>query len=350
MKSANAFNPFHGDVHHQHGVAGGGSSVSSSFLDTSFNTSIDSSAYRFPATSHSTDFSTHGGEDDTFMSDQWLVESDGSDFDGSSSRGGGGETRVDISLHEEMTCRFDEMSNTSSLTIVGKVKVKSSAMEAGSSFDLVLDDEEGHIASIDLDTTWVTDTTDSYSNLEKGEHIYRIQMPPPQESKSQVATYTCCKSLRRIPLLVQSRVRNAGQYIRVGIKLRANPSNASTLTNMAVIMAVPPSMNGDTVKLSKKGAVWDSLKRIIVWPVQPIKNGESEEVQAQFEFEEYGGGGGGGGGEGNRDIPSFPVLVRCHALDDQLSSVKFGVTDTDNLDVAFRMNLVRSYCVLHRKS
>lgn len=52
---------------------------------------------------------------------------------------------------------------------------------------------------------------------------------------------------------------------------------------MVILVAVPPFVQGDTVKMSRKGGVWDEMKRTICWTVEQLEPGEVLEIQAQFQ-------------------------------------------------------------------
>merc|ERR1712218_143372 len=116
--------------------------------------------------------------------------------------------------------------------------------------------------------------------------------------------------------LVQTKVRLAGKYCRLGVKIRSNPSNKEILRNVAILVAIPPDIDGETMKMSREGGLWDSMKRIIVWGEPELISGETIDEQLQFELGH------------DKDIaknPIFPLLVRCDAQQDQLSNLEFAV-------------------------
>ena len=117
---------------------------------------------------------------------------------------------------------------------------------------------------------------------------------------------------------MQSKVKVAGQLCRVAIKIRSNPANKHDLSNVAIMMAVPPDLDGETVKMSKKGGVWDKMKRAISWSMQRIKPGETKELQIQLQFDSDWNE---GSGEFKNDVPIFPVLLRFETKNELLSSV-----------------------------
>lgn len=144
-------------------------------------------------------------------------------------------------------------------------------------------------------------------------------------------------------------MRVGGNYCRVGIKVRSNPTNKHNIKNIAILLAVPPDVSGETMKMSLVGGVWDPMRRIIIWSSPSMKSGETIEFQLQFEYTPT-----------NNLLPRFPVLVRCDSSDDQLSDVEIqvggqtyydgnGLTHLQQGPSPFKMNLSTSYRLFHRK-
>ena len=134
------------------------------------------------------------------------------------------------------------------------------------------------------------------------------------------------------------------EFCRVGIRMRANPTNNSPLTNGAILMAVPPDIKGDSIKTSREGSMWDAMKRVVAWSLDELEPGQSMEIQAQFEFvtalEPNGP---------PRPHPKFPVLVRFDATNAQFSDVQLNSELSDNQSLPVKLKLSRSVRVLHRK-
>jgi len=146
---------------------------------------------------------------------------------------------------------------------------------------------------------------------------------------------------------------------RVGFKVRANPSNLESLNNMVIFIAVPPFVEGEAVKMSRQGGVWDAMKRTICWTVDKLDPGEVLEIQAQFQ-------------SGNlKNLAQvdlqFPVLVRADlpllfsridvstdystCVSKESSDTLQGGTDANNIDAASVLKSSVSRCtrILHRK-
>lgn len=84
--------------------------------------------------------------------------------------------------------------------------------------------------------------------------------------------------------LLKSKVQVINEYCRIGLKMRANPTNVVPLSNGTILLAVPPDVKGESVRTSRVGSVWDSMKRVVAWPLGDIEPGQLLEIQAQFEF------------------------------------------------------------------
>jgi hypothetical protein len=128
--------------------------------------------------------------------------------------------------------------------------------------------------------------------------------------------------------LLKTKVHRRSDRCRVGIRIRANPQNCYPLTDIVVMMMVPPDVDGERVTMSRKGGIWDEMKRSLVWTIQQLGPGETVDIQAQFKV--VGGGQHGTAAGGSRitgrppppgmaavvgDHPSssrFPILARCN--------------------------------------
>lgn len=111
------------------------------------------------------------------------------------------------------------------------------------------------------------------------------------------------------------------------------------MTRITIVLAVPPHVHGETVKMSRKGGVWDDMKRTLSWAIDALDPGEALEIQAQFEIVD------------DRDlvrVPNFPALVRCEypAL---FSSLQLDENCNESLETPLRLKLNKSTRILHRK-
>ena len=143
---------------------------------------------------------------------------------------------------------------------------------------------------------------------------------------------------------VQTRVRPHGEsMVRVALQVSSNPANEDDLTDLTIIMAVPPTVNGESLITSPPGGVWDPEKRSVLWCVSELGEGEKFQLQAQFEMDEQ-------THANEASKPMFPVVVRSQCMYAQLSDVEVEVGDVPELWPAeVAMKLARRFRLSHRE-
>lgn len=104
------------------------------------------------------------------------------------------------------------------------------------------------------------------------------------------------------------------------------------------MIAVPPCVDGPSVKMSKEGGCWDEMKRTISWIVDSLSPGEALDIQTQFEAT-----------EGSDQEPTFPVMIRCEG-----SMLFSGIEINANVHCdapcqPIEMKLHETVRILHRK-
>ena len=144
---------------------------------------------------------------------------------------------------------------------------------------------------------------------------------------------------------MKSRVQASGDIVRVGFKVRANPSNDFSLKRIMIVLAVPPNVDGQSVRMSRQGGMWDEMKRTVSWSVAKLEAGEALEIQTQFTAVD---GGATTSGRKDRAPPKFPVLVRsdCSKL---FSSVEVLGDFDDGFSSPIRVMPSSFSRILHRK-
>ena len=272
------------------------------------------------------------------------------------------EIQIKIYQSEHMSCIYDSAPNsTPVMDIKGTINIKPTTDILGRTFYIALQDPERHLKEV---TSFfeiakeVNDLThigprDEHPFVKKhqqlGNRIYNVNIPQNTDCLSsdpfQILKYTGSEFLRPIPLLVSTKVRVAGKVCRVGVKIRSNPSNRQKVKNTVVLIAIPPDVNGESMKMSLEGGVWDPIKRIIIYKCEDMKCGETVDIQLQFEYlapsldakEAV-------------NLPRFPVLVRCDGVNDQLSSVELRVGGTlDDIKKYYALKMDKTYKLFHRK-
>lgn len=111
-----------------------------------------------------------------------------------------------------------------------------------------------------------------------------------------------------------------------------------------IIMAVPLNMDGESVRLSRPGGVWDEMKRTIAWSVKSLQPGEALEIQAQFSSSSSSLD----GYSPRSTVPAFPVLVRSE-YPKLFSAVEVVNDYWDAVTPAIQLETACAGRILHRK-
>jgi len=279
---------------------------------------------------------------------------------------------VHATMHEQLTGLFDGSADLPSNQVDGSINVRTSST-ASSAFCLRLRDPKAQLNRLQLDesrchefrplgNSRVAAVQPHHVHLlpESGSRTIRVSTETVSGStKRKILSYSCHQKLRPIPLLVKSKVQVAAgdgssgsstsSKCRVGVKIRSNPENKQPLCRMSVIMSVPPDIRGESVKLSRRGGVWDGMKRIVAWQIEELAPGDLVEIQAQFEYLGNNSNGfNNNNGSDNKPLPKFPLLVRCDMEDSLLSDIDLE-TDVEADCKPVRLDLTRSVRILHRK-
>lgn len=249
------------------------------------------------------------------------------------------QNTVHVALHEQLTSVYDGKETVPSSQVQGSIHARSST---GNPFNLLVRDPKRHLDKFHEDPKFcIKSGSEAYSHHHHVDKLLRITLPADAARKEKVASYTCTSQLKPIPLLVKEKVLMEGDRCRVGVKIRSNPNHVRPLSQIAIIMAVPPDIQGETVKLSRKGGVWDGMKRIVAWPVDLLEPGELIEIQAQFSFVNP--------DRPSTAVPKFPILVRCEGTNDQFSNVELTTDTLDETCIPVKLSLTRTVRVIFRK-
>jgi len=101
-------------------------------------------------------------------------------------------------------------------------------------------------------------------------------------------------------------------------------------------------LDGESVTMSRRGGIWDELKRSLVWVLPELDAGEIIDIQAQFKSNKERGP-----NERNLDYYKFPVLAKCNG-DMNFSKIDLN-TDYSEDGSIVEIDLKRSATVLYRK-
>lgn len=106
---------------------------------------------------------------------------------------------------------------------------------------------------------------------------------------------------------------------------------------------MPLGLDGESVTMSRRGGVWNDMKRSLVWNITKLDPGEIIDIQAQFKsnMEE-------GPGEDNLGYFKFPVLARCYG-DTNFSKIDLNTDYNEDGSCPVGMELEHSATILYRK-
>jgi hypothetical protein len=138
--------------------------------------------------------------------------------------------------------------------------------------------------------------------------------------------------------LLKTKITRNGTQCQVAIRIRANPKNQRPLEKMVIIMIVPPDVNGTSASMSRKGGLWDDLKRMLSWTHGKLQAGEVIDFRVQFQCADL----------GNEGTSTFPVLTRCDGRS-LFSRVELSTEHTDDSSPPVKLYADQRSRVLYRK-
>jgi len=254
---------------------------------------------------------------------------------------GGVKALVNIALNEDLTC-FYKLSKLSSCSVEGVLQVQvRSNVDRTVPFNLMIKDPSTYIQNIQENKMYAKGVADK---TRKSDFAFAVSVPKAEEY-FPVMRYKCGDDLRPVPIRVQTRVRLEESHWRVALQISSNPHNDDSLTDLTIIMGVPPEVNGESLTTSPPGGVWNDSKRSVIWCVSELGGGEKFQLQARFGIApnsptEY----------DDEDRPKFPVLVRCQCMYAQLSDIEIDVGPAPQaISADVNMKLARRFRLSHRE-
>jgi hypothetical protein len=115
-------------------------------------------------------------------------------------------------------------------------------------------------------------------------------------------------------------------------------------------MIVPLDMDGESVTMSRKGGIWDEMKRTLVWIIPQLTPGETLDIQAQFKcLPESSDDGRYQDDMGAPGGCQFPVLARCNG-NTTFSKIDLNSDYFEQGSSPVELEIERSSTVLYRKA
>mmetsp|Transcript_32170 Transcript_32170/g.68082 ORF Transcript_32170/g.68082 Transcript_32170/m.68082 type:complete len:368 (-) Transcript_32170:144-1247(-) len=184
----------------------------------------------------------------------------------------------------------------------------------------------------------------------------KVNIPKSELAGCEILRYSMNVRTQNMPILVQAKaaIIDNKNTCRISVQIRSNLSNRGDLSNFSIIAAIPTTLQGDTLKVTRGDhGVWDANKRIITWKIGNLPHGESCLVSAEAEISKpiaklmY----------ENRFTKSLaeekihcPILVRCLSEEDQVSDLTLSTKALKNAPAMIVQHKKVSYQLLHRVS
>mmetsp|Transcript_15823 Transcript_15823/g.34245 ORF Transcript_15823/g.34245 Transcript_15823/m.34245 type:complete len:352 (-) Transcript_15823:1366-2421(-) len=274
---------------------------------------------------------------------------------------------VRLTLHEEVssTAVMDpegEGGSLSQLSIEGKVmaRVDSSNANKNTPFILQISGPMASLANVLCNNHCVLHEDEEDATLNApfsgGGTIdtvrCKVDIPKKEVAGCEILRYSINVRTQNMPILVQAKVSVKSNVCRISVQIRSNLSNQGDLSNFTIIVAIPTTIRGETVKVTRgERGVWDANARIVTWKIGHLPHGESCLVGAEANVSSA---------VANllRENPfapemaenkiQCPVLVRCLSEVDQVSDLTLSAMALIGEPATIVQNDMRSYQLLHR--
>lgn len=166
-----------------------------------------------------------------------------------------------------------------------------------------------------------------------------VKVPKEEIGYVPVGGYLVTEQVPHMPILLERKVTIQGTVVRIAVQVRSKLTNAGSLEDFAIAVAFPEHVDGRSVRALRGGGAWDELKRIVKWKLGALHKGESYMVTAQAQLWKP--------ADAETEI-HFPVLLRCTATADQVSTVALEVRPADGHPASLTASITTSSRILHR--
>ena len=254
--------------------------------------------------------------------------------------------KINVAVQERLSILFDETAKGPICRVVGSIFVQPPELVPHPkhySFCVTIRDKKGNIEQWDESSKSRCENITAsvpHNAVDPGDQVFMLSLQEGELLEAPIVRYTCVSRLRPMPMLLKTKVHKKGSSCRVGLRLRSNPQNQYTLTDIAVLMIVPLDMDGSSLSMSRKDGVWDEMKRTLTWTVQELPPGELIDIQAQFKVID--------GITGADTASKFPILARCNG-ETSFSRIDVNSDFTEEGSIPVDLEVMRSTSVLYRK-
>jgi hypothetical protein len=248
---------------------------------------------------------------------------------------------IHVVLQEQLTTMYHGSDISSESKVEGSIYARASS---GGRFRLVISDHAGHLESIEENPSCCSqEIVSRIFNPSRDEFVLSGILPNNSAKKERIASYTCNNVVNPVPILVKTKIASDGVSCKIGIKVRSNPKNENILTQVSILIALPPGFCGETMNSNRPGGVWDGMKRIVAYAVDSLVPGELIEIQTQFKMIET------SRFPNNNSEPKFPIIVRGECTNCQFSDIELRMDESRHNSGLVKMFLTKSVIVTLRK-
>lgn len=180
----------------------------------------------------------------------------------------------------------------------------------------------------------------------------KVHIPKSEVAGCEILSYSTNIKTQHMPILVQAKLAVKVKTCRISVQIRSNLRNKGDLSNFTIIIAIPTTIKGETVNVTRgEDGVWDATKRIVTWKTRNLPHGESYLVSVEAEVSSALGDLLHENQLASKVVAEkiqCPVLVRCSSDIDQVSDLVFTASALEGVPATITQNHVCSYQLLHR--
>lgn len=237
---------------------------------------------------------------------------------------------ITLILHEEITSSAtgkEKGGSEARANIVGSLHARLVCSNARRNlpFELVSESSE-HEANFDNNSEYVDRSI--------------VTIPKGAVGNVLITSYTSERTIKSMPILVQSRFSTFSKTCRITVQVRSNLSNQGDLSMFSIALAMPPFVKN--VKVTKGDGTWDGLRRLVKWTRSELPKGHSFAVSVEGEMLAP------VKPEDHTQHNPFPVIIRCESSVDHLSGIEFDAIQVEGHPATIIVKKFHSFRLLHR--
>jgi hypothetical protein len=166
-----------------------------------------------------------------------------------------------------------------------------------------------------------------------------VKVPKEEIGLVPVGNYVVHEQVPHLPILLERKVTIQKTSVRIAVQVRSKLTNLGDMRSFTIAVAIPEHVDGRTVRVMRGDGTWDDLKRIVKWRLDALRKGESYMVAAQAKLWRP--------ADASTEV-RFPVLLRCTAEADPVSTVAVTARGADGHPASLTASVTTTSRILHR--